>query len=739
MDVRLPDGTILRGVPDGTTKADIIGKLQASGREVPAEWLPAAAPPKPATEREQMLSSGTMRFARGMKDPIDGAAQLASRIPGADSVNKAADAVGGFLNRQVFNRVGLKGDFAGEVLGIRGATPQQLDAEVTAAEQEYQQARKAAAPRTLSSLVAGEAPDPGFDGMRMLGNIASPANAAIARVLPVAGASVKARAAAGAGGGTLAALMQPVVDAGDNYAAKKAGQVGVGATLGALAAPVVGAMGDRVAQWAANRAASKTATRAPSTAEVEQIARRVANDTGQVWEDVSPQMQRQMQDQVASAMQAAGGRRDPAALARLRDFQAEGVQPTLGQLTRDGRQYAQEMNLRQVPGTGDPLLQRFQQQGQQLQEKVGAYGRGAVQDYQAGKSLMAPLNAYDAKLSHEVGQAYKAAKAAHGVDAQLPLQGLSQDVARIMDDFGDAVPSAIQNRLRRFGVLADQAGSDAPRRLYTPEEADKLIKLINQSGNATDKGTIAALTQLRAAVGKSLDEPFVAAPGLKPAAVEAFNSARKLAADRFRLHDAVPALEAAATGSTAPDVFVNRFITGARNTDEVVGLAKILRESPEAFQQARAQIGAKLGRAAFGENVVGDKAFAAERYATTLRELGDERLRAFFSAAELEQMHRLGRLGAYMNQAPNKSPVNSSGNWGAIMNVAARIPGVPAALGLARSAATAVQNSNGVQRSLTAELPVQPAQLNPATVARLSQLVTPAGVAAGTAGSSGVK
>lgn len=44
MDVKLPDGTVIKGVPEGTTKEQLAQKLQASGRQVPKEWL---APPKP--------------------------------------------------------------------------------------------------------------------------------------------------------------------------------------------------------------------------------------------------------------------------------------------------------------------------------------------------------------------------------------------------------------------------------------------------------------------------------------------------------------------------------------------------------------------------------------------------------------------------------------------------------------------------------------------------------------------
>jgi len=41
MDVRLPDGTTVANVPDGTSRADLAQKLKANGRDVPAEWLGA--------------------------------------------------------------------------------------------------------------------------------------------------------------------------------------------------------------------------------------------------------------------------------------------------------------------------------------------------------------------------------------------------------------------------------------------------------------------------------------------------------------------------------------------------------------------------------------------------------------------------------------------------------------------------------------------------------------------------
>jgi hypothetical protein len=716
--------------PDGATPEQAFSVLQS---QLAAAGAPAPAPVASAapTDRQKLLSSAPMRLAKGMADPIEGAAQLASRMPGADYVNKAADAVGGFLNRQVFNRVGLPGDFAGEVLGIRGATPQQLDSEVANAEREYQAARQATAPTTLSSLVTGQK-DPGTDWMRTIGNVISPANAAIARVLPGAGTTIPARAATGAAGGTLAALAQPVVTdgSGSDFAAKKAAQVGLGAVTGGIAAPVLGAITDRAAQWFANMAASRSAARPPNATDVEQIARTVANDTGQRWEDLGPQMQAQMRTQVAQSLQAAGGRQDPAALARLRDFQAEGMQPTLGQITRDPRQFANEMNLRQLPDTGDPLLQRMQQQGVQLQDKLGTYGQGAAQDYRAGNELMAPLRAYDQKLSTDVRAAYQAARASAGKDQELPLQGLAQDAADVLDNYGDKVPSGVVNQLRKYGILPGQEGNSAPRKLFTVEEADKLLKVINSSGSATDDATNAALSQLRGAVKNAVTQP---------GADDVFAPARKLAAQRFALHDSVDALADVAKGRASPDTFVNRYLINA-DTDQTKQLAGILRDqSPDAFQQARAQIGAKLGRAAFGENVAGDKAFSVERYAKALNDLGDDKLAAFFSPQEVEQLHRLGRVAAYINQAPNKAPVNTSGNWAALMNIAGRIPGLGPAMGVLRAGAQNFEQGRGVQRALAAEVPVQPAQVDPAAVRRLSDLLTAGGVTTGAVTAGAVK
>jgi len=54
MDVRLPDGTIIKGVPDNMSKADLTAKLKANGYDVSKLEAPTVAPseiPAPRKER----------------------------------------------------------------------------------------------------------------------------------------------------------------------------------------------------------------------------------------------------------------------------------------------------------------------------------------------------------------------------------------------------------------------------------------------------------------------------------------------------------------------------------------------------------------------------------------------------------------------------------------------------------------------------------------------------------------
>jgi len=158
-------------------------------------------------------------------------------------------------------------------------------------------------------------------------------------------------------------------------------------------------------------------------------------------------------------------------------------------------------------------------------------------------------------------------------------------------------------------------------------------------------------------------------------------------------------------------------------------MAQILRDTdPQAFSEARAQVGAYLQRQAMGENLAGDKAIRPEMYAKALREIGEGKLSAFFSPLEIASMQRQARIAAYIDSVPNASRPNTSGNWQAITNVAQRMPGMPTALALGGALKSGIGSQLDATRALSGKLPTNP---TPEDIALVSKFLSGGALAAG--------
>lgn len=93
MDVKLPDGTVVKNIPDGTSKADLVAKLKANGMNVPDSWGAvhiAAAAPQSAFDKligtakglgENALSMGSGAIAQPVAG-IAGLGQIANNALG---------------------------------------------------------------------------------------------------------------------------------------------------------------------------------------------------------------------------------------------------------------------------------------------------------------------------------------------------------------------------------------------------------------------------------------------------------------------------------------------------------------------------------------------------------------------------------------------------------------------------------------------------------------------------------
>jgi hypothetical protein len=94
MDVRLPDGTLIQNVPDGTTKADLAARLKSNGMNVPDDWMK----PEPTLMGEVKQGAGNL-----LAGAVRGAGSIgATLLAPVDIVKDAIDGKGLSLesNRQ---------------------------------------------------------------------------------------------------------------------------------------------------------------------------------------------------------------------------------------------------------------------------------------------------------------------------------------------------------------------------------------------------------------------------------------------------------------------------------------------------------------------------------------------------------------------------------------------------------------------------------------------------------------
>lgn len=647
---------------------------------------------KAPSTMQKIQSSVPMRVIQGLRDPIDAGAQMLSRIV-PDVVNDVVDYIPSKMRE---SQNPLISGFANAYLA--DPRPQAIDKNIRDTEKNYQAARSATTPASIESLVTGQK-DPGADVARLMGNILSPTNASLARVIPAGSMSTIPRmAATGAVTGAAGSALTPIADeqGQKDFAETKAMQTGVGAAVGAVATPVFGKLLQAAAPYVERAANKFTGTQVNQTAaalETDRILADALKEVGQKISDIPKAQYDELRKQVLNSLKK-GTKLDAAALFRKSDFEALGIEPTLGQITRDPQQFARERNLRGVAGVGEPLMARFHGQNQRLQQDIGAFAKGASDRVTAGERISASLAEKDASMKGVVNQAYGAARDSLGRAAPMDAAEFSRAANLALDDgmLGHYLPAEVKN------ILNEVTAGKIPFNVNTAVQIDTVLSAAQRSaGNGSPQSL--AIGKVRDALNKAPIENAVGED-----AKRMFDAARGLARERFSIHDAVPALKAAAQGDVSPDDFVRKFVINAP-TDQVKKMAAMLSEP--AKKEARAQIGSVIQRAAFGENLAGDKILSPERLAKALRDIGNKKLEVFFSQSEIDGLSRMARVGAYINSTPTSAAVNTSNTASAAMNLAAQAPGGDK-LRLLAGLTQPIVNQRSVNTAMSAAVPQSP-------------------------------
>jgi hypothetical protein len=685
--VTSPDGKTYEVTgPEGSTAEQAMAQVQAQLAAAPSQ--PEAKPkaPNPNIAPNQVKGSVAGGAFMGLRDPIDGAAQLLVRaLP--DGVVRA----GNRFNNALAD-LGVPGIARLEDSEQSPAAP--LDRMVQTANEDYDESRK----------LAGRE---GLDVARIGGNVANPIN----RLVPISSGLSKAGLAVRGGlQGGISGLFQPVIDGGEDFAAQKMGQVAVGTGAGAVGAPLVdklfrsGANAVRSGANAANALRARFGQSPSGPSQADQVLSQAAQEGGFDLSKVPQSILDNARKEVDDAIKA-GGVTDAKALGRAilgKSVLGEDAGLMLGQMTRDPIKYAAELDLRGVAGAGKPIADRLALQNERLINAVGKQGAaGAPDSYDAGATAIKSLQALDKQLSGEVTAAYQAFRNAGGVDVKVPMEPIAQKLGEVIDTYGrENIPSAVMQRLNSYGLMGGKQ-----TKVFDLLEADKLIKSINANIDPMKGPQASALGQLRQGLNEAIQLADKQSAGATGPAADLLRDALSKARARFSLHEAVPGLEAAAQNKGAQEAFVQQYITSkSAGIDTVEKMVKML--SPDALDSVKKNVLANILESAAPGAARGSDAakFSQAGFRKALDSFGDRKLEVLFGKEGLSQLRNIEKVSQWIQSEPAGAAVNRANTAAAAFNLLSKVGGAPV-INIARDSVQKFSQERAAGNALKAAIP----------------------------------
>ncbi|CAB4172784.1 hypothetical protein UFOVP953_4 [uncultured Caudovirales phage] len=328
-----------------------------------------------------------------------------------------------------------------------------------------------------------------------------------------------------------------------------------------------------------------------------------------------------------------------------------------GQVTRDPMQYAVEQNLRGLQGVGEPIQEVMTKANSALLQNFDALGAKKGQDIiESGGFLRSALTQIDEVEAQKVRDAYAAYKNSTGKEIPVPLQGLAQEYARVVKDFGRSnIPEGVRNNMESLGLLRGKQS-----KLVTIDDAEELIKNINLNKDPSKQtlSTLNALNNLHRSVNEAIWSAGANLPGQAGAAAR---EARAIASARFKTIEGIPALKDVLNGKE-PDKFVRQHILQG-NVDEISRMQKYLQEhNPKALQQLQYDVISHIKQKVMGNKGEDNALFKNE----TMRDfVGDKteslaRLKRFLSPEQLSTLRQMNRVAENIYVEPIASAINRS-------------------------------------------------------------------------------
>ncbi len=679
--IRIPKDAVTEG-GDGSYTLRMPGSA-----DTPAGKVTVGGDAEKPSGAERVLASPGGRFMTGAKSMIDAGAEY---LPWA----------------------------LGAVTGGFGAAPNQVSDYLF--EESRRVRQMTADDQARMTAARAKTGNDGFDLAGLAGNVAGGAGMGLA-IKAAAPVTNLGRAAYGAAVGGAGGAMTPTGEVDDaKFAETKAAQTALGAAAGGALTPVIGKLGDKLGPMLDKWLSKKNAPAMSDEMIADRIRFELKKDNIE-YTDIPAELRTRITAEVASALKE-GKSLDGAALIRKVDLDAFGG-GTQGQVTRNAAQWNEEFSLRQA-NTGakneagdllnNPLTDQVQRVNAATRTKLEGAGAnvggvmtasGTTGNYGRGATAIKSLQDADAPIEKMVDDAYLKARQMAGKDARLQPWQFTELVEKAFTSEGkDSATSMLLPKKVRTIVNQVATGelpftikvandiqsvlSDSARELSQSGKhgAARSVRAVSDALRNTDlEGAAGAATQ-RGANGEVLIGQ-VAGEGAR----DAFNAAKKVAAERFATHKAVPAMKDALDAAHdplkfPPEKFITKHVIDA-SMDSVENLSKVM--GPEGQQAVRQHLAQYLHDAAFSNPNAKDLPMALPTYIAALKKVGREKLSAFMPEDVVDDLYKIARVNTYVTSAPAGITPNRSGTAMALVNALQKIPGVGFAMKVGKDVADA--------------------------------------------------
>lgn len=371
---------------------------------------------------------------------------------------------------------------------------------------------------------------------------------------------------------------------------------------------------------------------------------------------------------------------NPDAVRRLADFRLTGTTPTRGTLTLDPVQITREQNLAKMGAnsTDEGLqgLARVQNQNNSaLIRNLNQLGAADGNVDAAGRLVSNSIAGRQAQLRTAERSAWDAARNSPGYRQPIS-SGVLNDINRTLDD--EALMPFMNPTISRY-MEAFQSG----QRPFTPQDYRNLQSMLSREvAKGGNEGAAARAAQrileqadvmpvselgpglITSQAASRLRAEDVAADASR-ASLEAVNRARAATRSAYAYEDSSPLVRSVLSdaASSDPQRIAQRFVVGG-TTNEARTLAQEI--GPQGIPVVRNAILSHLKSKALNGATDEVGKFSQSAFNKALRDIGEDKLRIFFSPEEITQLQANARVASYMQAQPVGSAVNNS-NSGALL------------------------------------------------------------------------